>query len=187
MKKIITVFGSARASTDSEEYAQAYAVGYALARAGFTVCNGGYGGAMEASAKGAKDAGGETIGVSFHTPGRMQNRWIDAVIQTGPLSDRLLKLVEIGDGYVVLKGGTGTLLELACVWEFVNKGIVAKKPIVIMGPFWQPVVDTLRGESLWEGLGDCTEFIHNAGTAEECARMLVELLAETTKPHSGAP
>jgi uncharacterized protein (TIGR00730 family) len=176
MKNIITVFGSARASMESEEYAQAYAVGRALAGAGFTVCNGGYGGAMEASAKGAKEAGGDTIGVSFNTPGREQNPWIDTIIETGPLSERLLRLVELGDAYVVLKGGTGTLLELACVWEFVNKGIVPKKPIIILGAFWQPVVETLRGELLWEGLGDCTEFIRNAGTAEECARLLVESL-----------
>jgi uncharacterized protein (TIGR00730 family) len=179
MKRIVTVFGSARVSKESEEYAQAYAVGRALARAGFTVCNGGYGGAMEASAKGAKDAGGETIGVSFNTPGRIQNSWIDTIVETGPLSERLLKLVELGDAYVVLKGGTGTLLELACVWEFVNKGIVPKKPIIILGSFWQPVVETLRGELLWEGHGDCTEFIQNAGTAEECAQLLVKAMAQS--------
>jgi predicted Rossmann-fold nucleotide-binding protein len=90
-----------------------------------------------------------------------------------------LKLVELGDAYVVLKGGTGTLLELACVWEFVNKGIVPKKPIIILGSFWQPVVETLRGELLWEGHGDCTEFIQNAGTAEECAQLLVKAMAQS--------
>ncbi|MCK4850323.1 MAG: hypothetical protein KAT11_03175, partial [Phycisphaerae bacterium] len=62
--RIITVFGSYEPKTGSAEYEQAYQVGYELAKAGFVVANGGYAGTMEASAKGAKEAGGETIGVS---------------------------------------------------------------------------------------------------------------------------
>jgi uncharacterized protein (TIGR00725 family) len=177
MSKIVTVFGSARIDMASDEYKLAYALGYGLAKAGYTVCNGGYGGAMEASAKGAKESGGSTIGVAFDTPGRTQNTWIDKIVQTGPLSDRLLKLVELGDAYVVLRGGTGTLLELACVWEFVNKGIIGRKPIIIMGSFWQPVVESLRGELIWEGLGDCTKYVRKAENVEECVQMITEGLA----------
>jgi uncharacterized protein (TIGR00725 family) len=174
MSKIVTVFGSARIETDSEDYKLAHAVGYGLAKAGYTVCNGGYGGAMEASARGAKEGGGCTIGVAFNNSGRTQNAWIDKIVQTGPLSERLLKLVELGDAYVVLRGGTGTLLELACVWEFVNKGIIGRRPIVIVGSFWQPVVESLRGELIWEGPGDCTKYVRKAEHAEECVQMITE-------------
>lgn len=174
MSKVVTVFGSARIPSGAPEYELAYTVGRELAAAGFTVCNGGYGGTMEASARGAKDAGGTTVGVSFNSVGRTPNQWIDRVVPTSHLSERLLKLVELGDGYVVLKGGTGTLLELACVWEFVNKGIMPVKPIVLLGRFWEPIIQTLREEQQWEGLGDCTTHLHVAETPKECVEMLRE-------------
>ena len=64
-RKIVTVFGSSRPGEGDEEYLLAYEVGKNLALNGFTVCNGGYAGIMEASARGAKEAGGKTIGVTF--------------------------------------------------------------------------------------------------------------------------
>jgi uncharacterized protein (TIGR00730 family) len=172
MNKVVTVFGSSRPTEGNEEYQLAYEVGKHIALAGFTICNGGFGCSMEASARGAKEAGGRTIGVTFDIQGRAANSWIDKNIHVPALIDRMMKLVELGDAYVVLKGGTGTLLELAAVWEFINKGLLGKKPIVIIGDFWKSVVDTLREEMLWEGVGDCTKFIHRASSPEECASFL---------------
>ena len=176
MSKVITIFGSSRPIKGDEEYQLAYEVGKQLSLTGFTVCNGGFGGIMEASARGAKDAGGKTIGVTFNIKGRAANPWIDENIHVPALIDRMIKLIELGDAYVVLKGGTGTLLELAAAWEFINKGVLAEKPIVIVGDFWQNVVETLREELLWEGIGDCTKFIHSASSPEECASFLKEHL-----------
>ena len=176
VNNVITVFGSSRPVKGDEEYQSAYEVGKQLSLAGFTVCNGGFGGIMEASARGAKDAGGKTIGVTFNIKGSIANPWIDENIHVPALIDRMMKLVELGNAYVVLKGGTGTLLELAAVWEFINKGLLAEKPIVIIGGFWQNVVETLREELLWEGVGDCTKFIHYAPSPEECASFLKQQL-----------
>ena len=172
MNKVITIFGSSRPIEGDEEYQLAYEVGKQLSLAGFTICNGGFGGIMEASARGAKEAGGKTIGVTFNIKGRAANPWIDENIHVLALIDRMMKLVELGDAYVVLKGGTGTLLELAAVWEFINKGLLAEKPIVIVGDFWQNVVETLREELLWEGVGDCTKFIHFVLSPTKCASFL---------------
>jgi uncharacterized protein (TIGR00730 family) len=177
MNKVITVFGSSRPKEVEEEYRSAYEVGKQLSLAGFTVCNGGFGGIMEASARGAKEAGGRTIGVTFTIKGRSANPWIDENIHVPALIDRMMKLVELGDAYVVLKGGTGTLLELAAVWEFINKGLLVEKPIVIIGDFWKNVVETLREELLWEGVGDCTKFIYCASSPEECALFLRQQLS----------
>jgi uncharacterized protein (TIGR00730 family) len=176
MKKVITIFGSSRPMEGDEEYQLAYEVGKQLSLTGFTVCNGGFGGIMEASARGAKDAGGKTIGITFTIKGREANPWIDENIHVPALIDRMMKLLELGDAYVVLKGGTGTLLELAAAWELINKGLLAEKPIVIVGDFWQNVVETLREELLWEGVGDCTKFIHSASSPEECASFLKQQL-----------
>ena len=178
MNKIITIFGSSRPIEGDEEYELACEVGRQMALSGFTVCNGGFGGIMEASARGAKEAGGKTIGVTFNIKSRSPNSWIDEHIHVPALIDRMMKLVELGDAYVVLKGGTGTLLELAAVWEYINKGLIPEKPIVMVGGFWNGVVKTLREELLWEGVGDCTKFIHISPSPEACALFLKQRLAQ---------
>ncbi len=172
-KRIVTVFGSSRPCEGDEEFRLAYEVGKNLAFSGFTVCNGGYTGTMEASARGAKDAGGKTIGVTFKNNFKKNvNHWIDEEIFLSTLVERMLKLIELGDAYVVLKGGTGTLLELAAVWEFINKRLLTEKPIVTIGNFWSGVVETMREELLWEGVGDCTKYIFRASSPEDCAEFL---------------
>jgi uncharacterized protein (TIGR00730 family) len=177
MAKIITVFGSSRPTEGMPDYRFAYEVGRELAQAGFIVCNGGYSGIMEASARGAKEVGGRTIGITFkNTFKKSVNRWIDEEMFQPTLIERMMKLVELGHAYVVLKGGTGTLLEFAAVWEFINKGLLQQKPIVIVGDFWKGVVDTLSEELLWEGIGDCTKFIHRASSPKECAAFLKQQL-----------
>jgi uncharacterized protein (TIGR00725 family) len=176
MKKVITVFGSSRPRDGDPEYLEALEVGRALAREGFSVCNGGYGGIMEASARGAKESGGETIGITVESFARTANRWIDRELRKATLPERIAVLVDSADGYVVLKGGTGTLLELAYVWEFINKKFIPEKPIIIVGDFWTRVVETLKDELLWEGLGDCTKFIRRVESPRECAALLKQML-----------
>ncbi len=154
-----------------------------LARVGLTVCNGGYGGIMEASARGAKEAGGKTIAVvSRSFAGKTANRWIDEVVTVDSLVDRMVRLVDLAGAYVVLKGGTGTLLEFAAVWEFMNKKIMHEKPIVLLGEFWGGVVDTLKEELTWEGLEDCTKYVTMAHTPEECAQFLRQKFFEVNGP-----
>jgi uncharacterized protein (TIGR00730 family) len=173
--KIVTIFGSSRPNDNDEEYRLAYEVGKNLAHSGFTVCNGGYSGIMEASARGAKEAGGKTIGVTFNNNFKKNaNCWIDEEIFQPTLIDRMMKLVKLGDAYVVLKGGTGTLLEFAAVWEFINKKMLKEKPIVVIGNFWNSVIDTMRNELLREGMGDCTKYLLKTPSPEQCVKFLKE-------------
>ncbi len=175
-KPIITVFGSARPVEGDESYVEAYAIGKALASAGFVVCNGGYAGTMEASARGAKESGGKTIGVVSEFFSAESNRWIDKKIVVKSLVDRLMELISLADGYVVLKGGTGTLLEFASVWEFMNKSVIEEKPIIVFGNFWDGVIQTLNEELLFEGKGSCTKYISVSSSAEETVNALKKRL-----------
>ncbi|OHB75387.1 MAG: hypothetical protein A2Z25_16080 [Planctomycetes bacterium RBG_16_55_9] len=98
---------------------------------------------MLAAAKGAAEAGGEVIGVtcSAFKSGKA-NVYITREMVTESLEERLDTLIELGRAYVVLPGGTGTLLELAKVWELKNKRFLeTKKPIILVGGFWKPLVD----------------------------------------------
>ncbi|MGA9119447.1 MAG: LOG family protein [Bacteroidota bacterium] len=170
---VVTIFGSSRPRPGDEEYLTAYDLGAGLARSGFIVCNGGFAGIMEASARGAKEAGGATIGVTFTALGpREHNPWIDNVIQEDTLINRAMRLVSLGDAYVVVKGGTGTLLELAIVWEYINKGLMKEKPILILGSFWKDVVSTLNDELAWEGLDRCTRYVVEAESAQHAVSIL---------------
>jgi uncharacterized protein (TIGR00730 family) len=169
MNRIVTIFGSSHPREGDADYALAFEVGTQLAGAGFTVCNGGYGGIMEASARGAKSVGGTTIGITIKPA--PPNPWIDKVMEMNTLVERLQKLILLGDAYVVLKGGTGTLLELAAVWEFTNKNLMDVKPILALGSFWQPVVETVKSQLIVEGSSAA-----DAITLVDTPQQLVEVL-----------
>jgi len=142
--QIITVFGSSRPSQGDARYAEAQALGAALAAKGFIVCSGGYAGTMEAVSRGAKEAGGRTLAVTARFFRARANRWVDEEIRVKTWQERLFALVERGRGYIACPGGTGTLAELAIVWEMLNKGAMRNKPLVVLGDFWQPVIERVR-------------------------------------------
>lgn len=143
-EKIITVFGSSRPQEGDADYVEARSLGAELVKAGFAVCSGGYGGVMEAASRGAKEAGGKTYAVTAEFFERNANSWVDVEVRVQTWQDRLFELIRLADGFVACKGGTGTLVELAVVWEMLNKSVIAGKPIAVMGDFWTPVLDRVR-------------------------------------------
>ena len=143
--KIVSIFGTSRAKPGEPLYELAFDCGRTLAGGGYTIANGGYGGTMTASAKGAASADGEVIGVTCSVFNRSKaNEFVTREIVTDSLQERLNTLIRLGQGYIVLGGGTGTLLELAMVWELKNKNFPgAQKPIIIVGDFWKPLIDSI--------------------------------------------
>jgi uncharacterized protein (TIGR00730 family) len=149
--KTVTVFGSSLPGADSAAYAEARRLGGLLGASGFTISNGGYSGLMEATARGAREAGGHTIGVTCAIWPQAANPWIAEEVRTRSFPERIMKLIELGDAYVVLPGGTGTLAELALAWELMNKASLARtvggrKPLLVKAPYWRPVIDCLEQE-----------------------------------------
>jgi len=150
---VITIFGTGKTRPGEPPFEMALELGERLARAGFTIANGGYGGTMLAAAMGAAKAGGRVIGVTCSAFGRGRaNEYVTEERQTDSLEKRLATLIELGDTYVVLPGGTGTLLELAHVWELKNKHLGGKdKSIVVVGGFWDGLIGLI--ERADEGAG----------------------------------
>jgi len=143
-RKTVAIFGTSRAKAGDSTFALALELGRLLARAGFTIANGGYGGTMLAAAKGATKAGGEIVGVTCSAFKARANKYITREIVTDSLDKRLDTLIALGQAYVALPGGTGTLLELAKVWELRNKGFLkGDKPIILVGEFWKPLVELI--------------------------------------------
>ena len=143
-EKIVTVFGSSRPTEGSPDYAEACTLGRDLAKSGLAVCSGGYAGVMEAVSRGAKEAGGKTYGVTADFFKAKTNPWIDVEVRTKTWQERLFELIRLADGFVACKGGTGTLVELAVVWEMLNKSAIAAKPFAVLGDFWTPVIERVR-------------------------------------------
>jgi uncharacterized protein (TIGR00730 family) len=167
----ITIFGTGRAKPGDTAYKLAEEVGMLLALKGFTIANGGYGGTMLAAAKGVAKASGRIIGVtcSAFKAGKV-NQYITQEIVTKSLDERLDTLVRLGRGYIVLPGGTGTLLELAKVWELKNKGFLeTDKPIILVGSFWRPLVDLIASDD-----PTSSQYIQQTNQPEEAVRLIVE-------------
>lgn len=183
-EKIVTVFGSSRPKEGDAEYAEARALGRFLAQRGFAVCSGGFGGVMEGVSRGAKEAGGKTYGVTAEFFKRQANAWVDTEVRMKTWEERLFELIRLADGFAVCKGGTGTLVELAVVWEMLNKSVMTGKPIAVVGDFWQPILDRVReveqgpvASSQGRVWGEANRnLVHSATTAEEAAEYLAEKL-----------
>jgi len=143
--RTVCVFGAYDAAADSEDYAVAVEVGRVLAELGCAVACGGYGGVMEAACRGAKGAGGATVGVTCAVFSSRPNAYVDRVIEAPDLPARVRTLMDVGTGgYVVLRGANGTLAELAILWEAKCLGRLADRPLVCVGQFWRPVVEMMR-------------------------------------------
>jgi len=151
MKKIVTIFGSSKPINNEEQYLTAYTLGKNLALNGFDICTGGFNGIMEAASKGAVEGGGEAIGVTVNLWGGHINKFVTKEIMCDTLLERINKLIELGDGFVVLQGGTGTLLELAVVWEYINKGLMNSKPIACHSSIWKTIVSEMNEQMKLEG------------------------------------
>lgn len=177
--KIITVFGSSRPEAGHADYEEALELGRALATAGFAVCTGGYGGVMEAVSRGARESGGQVLAVTSSFFRARTNRWVEKETSVATWQERLFELVRLGDGYVACKGGTGTLVELAVVWEMLNKKAMEQRPFVVLGDFWQPILDRVREverghASRWGESSD--PLVHQAASPQEAAQFLARRL-----------
>src|ERR1700686_1224031 len=178
---IVSVFGSSRPRENDPEYAKARELGRALAKRGFAICTGAYGGTMEAVSRGAKEAGGKTYGVTAEFfPAAKANAWVDVEIRVKTWQDRLFEIIRLGDGFVACKGGTGTLAELAGAWEMMNKSGMPPKPFVALGEFWAPILNCVRGvevgqDNPWaEGKAQILRTVATPGEAAEFLRNSLE-------------
>lgn len=139
----VTVFGSARVTEDSQEYADARRLGHILGARGDVIVSGGYGGIMEAVSRGAHEAGGEVVGVTVAPwVGRiMPNAYLSEERSAQTLFERLDALIET-DALIALPGGAGTLGEVALAWNLRQMDLMPPKPIILVGDRWRRLRST---------------------------------------------
>jgi uncharacterized protein (TIGR00725 family) len=149
--KQIAYFGFADASPDDPLYKEAYECAKLLTSKGYVAINGGGPGTMRAVSEGAKAAMGTVIGATFYPKditnfeGRDKNNPLDIEIKCKNYLERTLKLLELGDVYVVFKGGTGTISEFGMSWGLARLYFGRHKPLILYGEFWNEIIKAFIG------------------------------------------
>lgn len=138
----VTVFGSARTRVDDPHYQLARQMGAAIARLGFTVMTGGGPGIMEAANRGAKEAGGRSVGCNIElTFEQHPNSYLDRCVTLRLFSVRKTLLEKYSYAFVVFPGGAGTVDELFETLTLIQTGKLEPFPIVLMGAeYWRAML-----------------------------------------------
>jgi uncharacterized protein (TIGR00730 family) len=138
----VTVFGSARTREDDPNYGLARQMGAAIAGLGFTVMTGGGPGIMEAANRGAKDAGGRSVGCNIELPFEQRpNPYLDRCVTMHYFFVRKTLLVKYSYAFVVFPGGAGTVDELFEALTLIQTGKILHFPIVVMGTdYWRELL-----------------------------------------------
>ncbi len=149
----VTVFGSARFPEDHVYYQLAREVGAKLAHAGFTVMTGGGPGVMEAANRGAREAGGRSIGCNIELPCEQEpNPYLDEWVEFDHFFVRKVMLVKYSYAFVVMPGGFGTMDEIFETLTLVQTGKILDLPVVVMGSeYWSEMIDFVSGTMVREG------------------------------------
>ncbi|MFA3782415.1 LOG family protein [Melioribacteraceae bacterium 4301-Me] len=174
MAKTVTIFGSSRPKPGEEEYEIAFYLGKKLAESGLNVCTGGFQGIMDAVSKGASSTNVEIIGVTINLYNATPSKYLTKEIKTNSLFERLKNLVNIGDAYIALQGGTGTMLELALVWEYMNKNMIKPKPFASHSKMWKEIIKIMEKQIALEQRQ--TGLIKPFEDINECADYIIKCL-----------
>jgi uncharacterized protein (TIGR00730 family) len=149
----VTVFGSARASSDDPDYDLARAVAAQLGSDGFAIITGGGPGIMEAANRGARDAGSLSIGLSIELPFPERiNPYVDLPLRFHHFFTRKVMFVRYASAFVVFPGGSGTLDEVFELVTLMATGKIHNFPVVLVRrSYWEPMLAWLRDTVLAEG------------------------------------
>jgi uncharacterized protein (TIGR00725 family) len=169
----IAIFGSSLPRSGEPAYEDARAVGRALAWRHVRVICGGYGGVMEAACRGASEEAGESLGVILAGRGE-PNSFVKSTVEARDLAERLTRLRDLSDGGIFLPHGLGTMLELVFLAESIVKREAVARPLVLLGDFWRPALDTALREATGSGAEALAAWVRFAKTPEEAAGLACE-------------
>lgn len=179
--KTVTVFGYADCHKGDPLYDQAVEVSRVLAEAGLEIVNGGGPGVMMAATDGAHQGGGNATVATFYPKfmenfeGKYHQNKADKEVIMNNYVDRTMKLLELGDAYVIFNGGTGTLSEFGMAWGLAYLYFGHHKPLILYGDFWFEIVEVLAKNMKIADRPKSLEVYKIATTPEQVVQYLSEL------------
>jgi hypothetical protein len=172
----VTVFGSSRFAEGHPYYQLAREIGAGLAKAGYAVMTGGGSGIMEAANRGAKEAGGLSLGCNIRLPReQVPNKYLDRFIQFEHFFARKVMLVKYSCAFVVMPGGFGTLDETMEIATLMQTNKLERFPLIAVGgEFWDHFDTFVQEAMVKEGTIDAeeTSVIRRARTADDVVRLV---------------
>ncbi len=157
---LVTVFGSARTSPEEWDYKEAEKMGSLLANNGFGVLTGGGPGIMEAANKGAKEAGGHSVGLNITLPMEQKpNPYLIEEVDFHYFFIRKVNFLKYALGLVVFPGGFGTMDEFFEAVTLIQTDKITPVPMCLVGvKFWQPLIEWFKGTLLAQGRVSPSDF-----------------------------
>src|ERR671915_620478 len=182
--KGVTVFGSARTSPDDPQYQQAVEVARLLAHAGFAIITGAGPGIMEAANRGAKLAGGRSIGCNIELPFEQgANPYVDTIINFRYFFVRKTMFIKYSNAFVIFPGGFGTLDEAFEALTLIQTGKIYQFPVIFFGRhYWAGLIRWIQSRVLGEkkiSPGDMDLMIMTDDPAEACSAVVAAYEAQT--------
>lgn len=172
----ITVFGSARFHEGNPYYELARKMGTLLAYEGFTVMTGGGPGIMEAANRGAKEAGGKTVGCTMILPKeQVPNRYLDHLVTFYYFFVRKVMLVKYSYAFIILPGGFGTLDEMNEAITLIQTGKLYDFPVILMGSkYWNDYYQWIHNVLIQSGAAGKGEvsFLHLTDDPQEAIQII---------------
>ena len=148
----VTIFGSARTPEPDPMYQQAVHLGNLLAQEGFAIITGGGPGIMEAANRGAREAGGVSVGCNIELPFEQgTNAYVDISINFRYFFVRKTMFMKYSEAFVIFPGGFGTMDELFEALTLIQTGKVRNFPVILFGShYWRGLINWIRGVMLAE-------------------------------------
>ena len=153
VKPAVTVFGSARTLEENSYYKMGYDLARTLAKEGFSIITGGGPGIMEAVNKGAREAGGKSVGLNIVLPFEQKaNDFLDIHLEFRYFFARKMMFLKYSCGVVVLPGGFGTMDELFESLTLIQTSKYPVFPVIMMGKeYWAGLLEWLEKRMLTDG------------------------------------
>ena len=148
----VSIFGSARTALADRYYQQAVETAELLARAGFAIITGGGPGIMEAANKGARQAGGISVGCNIELPFEQKvNPYVDKALQFRYFFVRKTMFIKYSEAFITFPGGFGTLDELFGALTLIQTKKIEDFPVILFGKeYWAGLITWMRERVLVE-------------------------------------
>jgi len=177
----VSIFGSSRIRPGDPIYDQVKKLSYELAQLGIDIVTGGGPGLMEAANSGATEGrvegGSRSFGLAINLPFEEGlNAFVDQLFRHKTFFSRLHHFVRLSSAFIVMPGGIGTSLELFLIWQLLQVKHMKKRPLILVGTMWAPLIEWMRATMVERGLAGSPdmEIVTVVGSSDEAMPIIRE-------------